>query len=295
MTSLLRYLCYPLLMATAVAATLVGLRSFSEAIVLPVVCVVAAFVVMLLERVIPYEQEWAHSHGDVSTDLWHLTLGGALAEGARVVLNATLILVAVWLSTTLGSDLWPTAAPILLQLLLALVLAEFGGYWFHRLEHTTKPLWRLHSVHHSPTRLYWLNAFRFHPLDMVLSQAIAVAPLILLGAPVEVLTLYGVYAIVHSTMHHSNVDARLGPLNALFTMAEVHRWHHCRDRGEMSANYGAVLSIWDWVFGTRYLPKDRLVRAVGLDASHQDFPQNYLGQLKAPFDGALWRSMEERS
>ena len=45
MTSLLRYLCYPLLMATAVAATLVGLRSFSEAIVLPVVCVVAAFVV----------------------------------------------------------------------------------------------------------------------------------------------------------------------------------------------------------------------------------------------------------
>lgn len=282
-------------MASAVAATIVGLQSWSEAVVLPVVCVVAAAIIALLERVIPYEQNWSHAHGDVVTDIWHLTLTGALAEGARIALNTGLIVVAAALSASLGSELWPTDAPILVQLLLALLIAEFSGYWIHRLEHTTMPLWRLHSVHHSPTRLYWLNAFRTHPLDAIMSQTIAVSPLIVLGAPLEALTLYGVYTIVHTTMHHSNVDARLGPFNTVFAMAEVHRWHHSPVVGEMSANYGTVLTVWDWVFGTRFVPKDRVIRDVGLDEAHDGYPANYVGQLKAPFAGEFWRKVAQHS
>lgn len=295
MKSALRVLVYPLILSAAVAATLAGLTVASEAVVLPIVCAAAAVLVMLLERVIPYETDWGHSHGDVGTDLWHLTLTGALAEAARVALNAGFIVAAVWLAAAVGSSLWPTATPLALQVLLAMTIAEFFGYWLHRWEHRTMLGWRLHSVHHSATRLYWLNAFRTHPLDAIISQTISVAPLIVLGVPPTVLLLYGVITIVHTTMHHSNVDARLGPLNVLLAMAEVHRWHHSRNVHEMSANYGTVLTIWDWVFGTRFLPSDRVIRSVGLDPAHDGYPQTYPGQLKAPFDSAFWRRVAERT
>jgi sterol desaturase/sphingolipid hydroxylase (fatty acid hydroxylase superfamily) len=53
---------------------------------------------------------------------------------------------------------------------------------------------------------------------------------------------------------HANVQLRLGPLNWFFSMAELHRWHHSRTVEEANHNYGQTISVWDWVFGTRYLP-----------------------------------------
>lgn len=274
-------------MSAALAATVLGLRVHSEAFVVPLVCAAAGLAIAFFERVFAYEADWNRLHGDLRTDLAHVALTGTLAEVVRLGMNAALVVGAAWLSVTLGSSLWPTSLPLAAQVLLALVVAEFGGYWFHRAQHTTA-LWRLHAVHHSSTRLYFLNAFRSHPLDLILSQAAAVGPLVLAGAPPVVLALYGVATIVHTELHHSNVDTRLGPLNLLLATAEVHRWHHSRDAGEMSANYGTVLTIWDWVFGTRAVPSDRQIHEVGLDAAHDGFPTTYPGQLAVPFDAAFW-------
>jgi sterol desaturase/sphingolipid hydroxylase (fatty acid hydroxylase superfamily) len=66
-------------------------------------------------------------------------------------------------------------------------------------------------------------------------------------------------------------------------MAELHRWHHSRLPQEANSNFGQNLIVWDVVFGTRLLPRDRRPPAdIGLK-DLPTFPMGYLGQLTSPF------------
>jgi ornithine lipid hydroxylase len=104
-----------------------------------------------------------------------------------------------------------------------------------------------------------------------------------------VLLLFATFSGAHMLMQHANVDVRLGPLNWIFSMNEVHRWHHSRIIAEQNANYGGVLLVWDVIFGTRFHPADREPPVdVGLHGL-RDFPTGYLEQLASPFRRALWR------
>ena len=88
---------------------------------------------------------------------------------------------------------------------------------------------------------------------------------------------------VHGMFQHANIDVRLGPLNWIFSMAELHRWHHSKDLQEANNNYGNNILFWDIVFGTVYWPKDR---RAGKDIGLKDmpwFPQDYVNQLLSPF------------
>ena len=51
--------------------------------------------------------------------------------------------------------------------------------------------------------------------------------------------------------HHANVrfaGERL--LSWLFIVPRLHRLHHSVLREKHDSNYGAVLSVWDWLFGS---------------------------------------------
>lgn len=81
--------------------------------------------------------------------------------------------------------------PLWLQALEAILVAEFCGYWSHRLMHETPLLWRLHKVHHSSERLDWLAAARFHPLESVWNKLITLLPLFLLGFSPQITVFFG--------------------------------------------------------------------------------------------------------
>ena len=201
-----------------------------------------------------------------------------------------MVAVAVLGGHTLG--LWPGDWPLIAQLALALVIGELGQYWVHRLEHEVDFMWRFHALHHSAPRLYWLNAARFHPLDILLNNFVALVPLAFLGAGEGVLALWALFAAVHGIFQHSNLPTRLGPLNWVFSMAELHRWHHSRLVEESNRNYGQNLIIWDVIFGTRFLPSDREppldIGLYGLSA----YPMTYWAQQSAPLH---WRQICEDS
>ena len=102
----------------------------------------------------------------------------------------------------------------------------------------------------------------------------------------------GLVTAVHGLFQHSNIQLRFGPLNWLFSMAELHRWHHSRTLAEANSNFGQTISVWDWVFGTRYLPRDRAPPAdIGLMGLPR-FPATWLAQLAAPF---RWRRVKRES
>ena len=82
---------------------------------------------------------------------------------------------------------------------------------------------------------------------------------------------------------HCNLDLRLGPLNWIFSMAELHRWHHSTLIVESNRNYGQELIVWDAVFGTRFLPPGREPpERIGIPDLPR-FPTGYLAHLSSVF------------
>ncbi len=236
------------------------------------------------ERLYPHVPDWNRNHGDVKTDaawLVSISASGPLIVGPIAGLIA--IPLAGWLSSQLGSPLWPAHWHLAGQLALALVVVEFFQYWVHRLQHETDIMWRFHATHHSAPRLYWLNAARFHVVDIGLNNLGVVIPLVALGADDSVISLWVLAASIHGICQHANMKLRCGPLNWIFSMAELHRWHHSRLVRESNANYGQTLILWDIVFRTRFLPKDRQPPAdIGI-ADLDAFPMTWWPQMMSPF------------
>ncbi len=128
----------------------------------------------------------------------------------------------------------------------------------------------------------WLAA-RFHFVDIGLIAVSYTVPLIALGADGRVFALWIVASTVHGICQHANMQIRCGPLNWIFSMAELHRWHHSPLVRESNTNYGQTLILWDIVFGTRFLPTDRKPpEAVGI-ANLSGFPMTWWAQLCSPW------------
>ena len=259
--------------------------------ILPSVLLASILWVAWLERALPYRPDWNRARGDVLADALYLPTTAGVAALMRPAVATLGVGFAAWVSTRFGVGLWPSSWPLAGQLLLSWVVVELFAYWPHRWLHEAPWLWRLHATHHSPERLYWLNATRAHPLEHVFRSCFGMLPLALAGASAELLALQAITDAVVGLFQHANVDIRLGPLNYVFSAAPVHRWHHSRARSEADHNYGDNFIFWDLVFGTYYRPRDREVEALGI-AGLGAFPSGYLAQLASPL---RWREIEAAS
>jgi sterol desaturase/sphingolipid hydroxylase (fatty acid hydroxylase superfamily) len=282
----------PATLAVAIGVAIVAMANdVAVSLILPVVLLASIAWVAWLERVLPYRPDWNRARGDLLTDALYLPSTSAVAALMRPAVATLGVGLAGWVSGRFGLPLWPSDWPLLAQLPLAWAAVELFAYWPHRWLHEVPWLWRLHATHHSPERLYWLNATRAHPLEHVFRSCFGMLPLALAGASTELLALQAITDAVVGLFQHANVNIRLGPLNYVFSAAPVHRWHHSRDRFEADHNYGDSFIFWDLVFGTYYRPKQREVEALGIKGLDA-FPNGFLAQLAAPF---RWRRIERES
>ncbi len=246
------------------------------------------------ERLYPHVPDWNRNHGDVKTDAAWLVSISATGQIVGLLSGLIAIPLAGWLSSQLGSPLWPAHWHLVAQLALALVVVEFFQYWVHRLQHETDIMWRFHATHHSAPRLYWLNAARFHVVDIFFNGLAFGIPLAILGADERVLLLWVLASSIHGICQHANMKIRCGPLNWIFSMAELHRWHHSRLVRESNTNYGQTLICWDILFGTRFLPADRTPpEDIGIADLHA-FPMTWWAQMVAPLRWARIKAASQR-
>jgi sterol desaturase/sphingolipid hydroxylase (fatty acid hydroxylase superfamily) len=223
-------------------------------------------------------------------DIAHQFLTSFIAQFIRVFLVVGFFLLINRSTEDFALPVWPATWPLWAQAALALLVAEFADYWRHRCFHEWGLAWRLHAVHHSPTRVYFLNANRFHIFDALINSLISAGILALFGATTEAVYLVGIFTGLHSPWQHANVHYRLGWLNWVFAGAELHRWHHSTTTAECNSNYGNNLIVFDTLFGTRYLPTHiQDTQQIGLGATMAEFPKSWLGQQVAPF---RWRALE---
>lgn len=168
-----------------------------------------------------------------------------------------------------------TAWPILGQVVFFLVIHDLYIYLFHRLQHRSPRLWRLHEAHHSVKDVDWLSGVRSHSLEILINQTVEFTPIILLGAAPQVAVFKGAISAIWGMFIHSNLDVRLGPLQYLINGPEMHRWHHATDPAAFNKNFATKLAIWDWLFGTAFFPDPAARKAGDYGLADIEFPEQF--------------------
>jgi sterol desaturase/sphingolipid hydroxylase (fatty acid hydroxylase superfamily) len=133
------------------------------------------------------------------------------------------------------------------------VLLDLLRYAVHRCEHAVPLLWRIHALHHSDPDLDVTTSLRHHPLEILLASIPWWLAVIVLDIPGVLLVSYGLAVFVSEAFQHGNIclPERLERwLRPLLVTADMHRIHHSLAPDQANSNYGAVLSVWDRLFGT---------------------------------------------
>ncbi|MBV9693886.1 MAG: sterol desaturase family protein, partial [Alphaproteobacteria bacterium] len=144
---------------------------------------------------------------------------------------------------------------------------------FHR-----ETLWRFHSVHHASQDVDWISAARFHPINILLGTVSVDVIALLSGITPDVFLIIGPFATVSSAFVHANLDWTLGPLKYLLAGPVFHRWHHTPEHSRQ--NFAGTFSLFDWLFGTFYMPEGALPEHFGL--GEERVPEGFARQILYP-------------
>jgi len=147
---------------------------------------------------------------------------------------------------------WPIADAGL-GFLAGFLLLDLMRYAVHRCEHAVPLFWRFHALHHSDPDVDVTTSVRHHPIEDVAASAVYWLAVLLLGVPVVVVVSHGLAVFGMAALQHGNI--RLPEwverwLQPVVVTTEMHRIHHSVIFDQANSNYGAVLSIWDRLFGT---------------------------------------------
>lgn len=237
----------------------------------------AIVIVLVAERVVPYNPGWNRSQGDVCRDALH-----ALVNELSIVLSVFLLPVLAALIP--WGSYWPYEWPFVLQVLSSVLVLDFGISLTHYFSHKYVWLWRFHAVHHSVKRMYGFNGLMKHPVHQAIELGVGILPLLLLGIPVSIALGLGFLTALQLLMQHTNADIRLGPFRAIVAAAEGHRFHHLKWPRVGDVNFGLFTLLWDHLLGTFHYEKRAPLSSDELGiAALPDYPAAYGRQLLEPF------------
>lgn len=201
-------------------------------------------------------------------------IGFASLTGLALILNGFLI-------ENLGARTLTTDSVILLgvfHFFCAFIMGDLGEYLAHYLEHKIDILWRIHRVHHSAETLNPLSALRAHPLENMFVLAFVSGfsaiglglSLYITGSELGTVAL-GLIAAhsyvvgIKNLLNHCPRWISFGRLNYIFGAPVMHCIHHSAELRHRDKNMGNFLMIWDWMFGTIYVPSGPQTFRTGLN------------------------------
>lgn len=143
--------------------------------------------------------------------------------------------------------------PSWIEVILAIIILDLIIYFQHIIFHRVPLLWKLHLVHHADPDYDMTTGSRFHPIEILLSLAIKVISIMVLGIPVTAVVLFELILSSSAMFNHGNINLpkRLDTIIRWFIVTpDMHRIHHSQDYKELNQNFGFFLSGWDRVFRT---------------------------------------------
>jgi sterol desaturase/sphingolipid hydroxylase (fatty acid hydroxylase superfamily) len=285
MTTFLRYAFYPLLFIAMLAYAVFELHQ-------PVgrmggyygyYLTVLVSLMLLVEFLFPLRKQWRMTWNSfLRRDLPFMLMGGATLTLANYFAGMLLL----HLGMSRGEA--HLTLPLFPAVVLALIIPDFLWYWVHRYSHESRSrlgnwFWRMHLAHHLPQQVYLLMHAVSHPVNVIIVRLILTLPLFALGFSTEALFVANLIVGLQGLVSHYNVDIRTGWWNYILVGAELHRFHHSAD-ADQAKNYGAVVSLWDLLFGTFYYRPQAYPEALGIaDSSSYPTDRQLWRVLKLPF------------
>ena len=127
-------------------------------------------------------------------------------------------------------------------------------------------------------------------METVVYRSLEYLPLAMIGFGISDFLLVHLFTLTVGHLNHANIFLPLGRLQFLFNSPQMHIWHHAehlpeeRLRQANGVNFGLTLSIWDWIFGTAWMPANRTGRDEKLGFPQVDsFPKTFFWQELWPF------------
>ena len=151
----------------------------------------------------------------------------------------------------------------------AFLLLDFLHYATHRCQHAVPFLWRFHALHHSDPDVDVTTSVRHHPIEYLMAAGFYWVAVLAFDIPVIVVMIHAMAVFAAAAVTHGNTRfpewlERL--LQPVVITLDLHLVHHSISYDEANANFGAVLSVWDRLFGTcraiSRAQRDRLVFGV---------------------------------
>lgn len=170
------------------------------------------------------------------------------------------------------------------QLIVLFVARDFIQWNVHRLLHRVPWLWEFHKLHHSVEEMGFAAHLRYHWMETIVYRVLEYLPLALFGFGISDFLIVHVVALAIGHLNHANIYVPLGPFRFIFNNPQMHIWHHAKEipAGTYGVNYAISLSIWDYLFGTAWIPGNG--RDVNLGFPGSDvYPRNFLQQILDPF------------
>ena len=165
---------------------------------------------------------------------------------------------------------WPAWTVLSMATLFELLAYELA-YWFgHYLFHRIPALWEFHKVHHSAEVMTTFTELRQHPVEILaFMNLIALAtgavfgvmtyvfgpgvrPFTLLNGNILLMT----FLVTYGHLRHSHMwIAFTGLAGKILQSPAHHQIHHSDNPAHWDKNLGFALALWDWAFGTLYMPQ----------------------------------------
>lgn len=185
----------------------------------------------------------------------------------------------------------PGESNAVLSALLIFLSGDLALYVYHRVNHSRPVFWAFHALHHSAEEMSPVTAYRHHPFYSITTALIVsifvgvvqgLAMVAFIGtldiALVAGINIFSaVLNLATNNLKHSHIPMRFPVwLEHILISPALHQVHHSIYPKHHNRNYGDVLALWDWMFGTLYIPEKGEVIRFGLgDAAGVPAPQRH--------------------
>ena len=185
------------------------------------------------------------------------------------------------------------------------MINDFAFFLFHYLSHKNASLWDLHAVHHRARHLNPFTKYRVHPLSMVISFFVSIAVVgFSLGvfkaliwtprfSPTDTTRMIQnviLFSFAWSHLRHSAYWISFGKFFSYILISPaMHQIHHSRKPEHMNKNFGSVFAVWDYMFGTLYVPVKKEKLWIGESPFVQKAPRTFTQEMIQPL-----RSVKKR-
>jgi sterol desaturase/sphingolipid hydroxylase (fatty acid hydroxylase superfamily) len=123
-------------------------------------------------------------------------------------------------------------------------------------------LWASHLVHHSPERIGFTTAVRVPWMEAVYKPWLSLWVPLLGFNPLAFIAL-DILAATIGQLQHTEACRRRTVLDSVFVTPSAHRVHHGSNDKYIDKNFGAVLIVWDRMFGTYEPEVEPVVYGIG--------------------------------